>query len=151
MLVFSSAGFDIDLTDARESEELEQAVRIVRSFGGNALAFASDLGEIAEHDAFDAVERELGPFDCLVNNAGVSVIFRGDLLAVTPLSCDRCLNFKTRGTFCNPALEPSPKMLWSSCARLPLAASPTALVKRFASMAAFWSACTENWRFHHEH
>jgi NAD(P)-dependent dehydrogenase (short-subunit alcohol dehydrogenase family) len=35
----------------------------------------------------------------LVNNAGVSVLSRGDLLDVTPESYDRCQAVNTRGTF----------------------------------------------------
>ena len=41
----------------------------------------------------------LGPLACLVNNAGVSVLQRGDLLDVTPESFDRCIAVNTRGTF----------------------------------------------------
>jgi NAD(P)-dependent dehydrogenase (short-subunit alcohol dehydrogenase family) len=41
----------------------------------------------------------LGAIDCLVNNAGVSVRSRGDLLEVTPESYDQCQNINTRGTF----------------------------------------------------
>ena len=37
--------------------------------------------------------------DHAVNNAGVSVLSRGDLLEVTPESYDRCLAINTRGTF----------------------------------------------------
>ena len=37
--------------------------------------------------------------DCLVNNAGVSVMHRGDLLDVAVDSYDRCFDVNTRGTF----------------------------------------------------
>jgi NAD(P)-dependent dehydrogenase (short-subunit alcohol dehydrogenase family) len=47
----------------------------------------------------DIEARLQGPIDCLVNNAGVSVMSRGDLLDVTPDSFDRCIAVNTRGTF----------------------------------------------------
>ena len=40
-----------------------------------------------------------GGVDCLVNNAGVSVLSRGDLLDATPESFDRCMAVNMRGTF----------------------------------------------------
>ncbi len=40
-----------------------------------------------------------GTIDCLVNNAGISVKVRGDLLDVTPESFDRVLGVNLRGTF----------------------------------------------------
>ena len=43
--------------------------------------------------------RHSGRSTTLVNNAGVSVMVRGDLLDVTPGSYDRCLDVNTRGTF----------------------------------------------------
>jgi len=47
----------------------------------------------------DAAEAALGPLTTLVNNAGVSVMSRGDLLDVTAESFDRCIDVNTRGTF----------------------------------------------------
>lgn len=94
------AGFDVALTDAQHSAELDEAIAAVRASGARAIGIASDLADIGSHDGLlDAVEAELGPVDCLVNNAGVSVMSRGDLLAVTPESYDRCLAVNTRGTF----------------------------------------------------
>ena len=47
----------------------------------------------------DQAEAALGALTTLVNNAGVSVLSRGDLLDVTAESYDRCLAINTRGTF----------------------------------------------------
>ena len=47
----------------------------------------------------DEAERAIGPLTTLVNNAGVSVMRRGDLLDVTPESYDRCQAVNTRGVF----------------------------------------------------
>jgi NAD(P)-dependent dehydrogenase (short-subunit alcohol dehydrogenase family) len=67
---------------------------------GAGVAFAADLADLSAHERLlDDAERALGPLDCLVNNAGVSVLDRGDLLDVTPDAYDHCLNVNTRGTF----------------------------------------------------
>ncbi|WP_250469717.1 3-ketoacyl-ACP reductase [Caballeronia sp. GAFFF2] len=95
------AGFDIALTDAVASDELDRAVADVEETGARAIAVVSDLADIASHHAtLNDIETRLdAPIDCLVNNAGVSVMSRGDLLDVTPESFDRCMAINTRGTF----------------------------------------------------
>lgn len=95
------AGFDIALTDAVASDELDGAVREVQQTGAHAIATVSDLSNIDSHaGTLRAIEAALdGQIDCLVNNAGVSVVSRGDLLDVTPESFDRCIAVNTRGTF----------------------------------------------------
>lgn len=95
------AGFDVALTDVVASEELDQAVAEVERAGARAIAVVSDLADIGSHQAtlLDIEARLAGPIDCLVNNAGVSVMSRGDLLDVTPESFDRCIAVNTRGTF----------------------------------------------------
>lgn len=95
------AGFDVALTDVVASEELDQAVAEVECTGARAIAVVSDLADIHSHQAtlLDIEARLAGPIDCLVNNAGVSVMSRGDLLDVTPESFDRCIAVNTRGTF----------------------------------------------------
>src|SRR5512138_1284084 len=40
-----------------------------------------------------------GNVHCLVNNAGVQVLTRGDMLDVTPESLDRLIGINLRGTF----------------------------------------------------
>jgi NAD(P)-dependent dehydrogenase (short-subunit alcohol dehydrogenase family) len=95
------AGFDVALTDAVASQELDDAVREVEQTGARAIAVISDLADIDSHRAtLNEIEAALdGQIDCLVNNAGVSVMSRGDLLDVTPESFDRCIAVNTRGTF----------------------------------------------------
>ncbi|MFT4434598.1 3-ketoacyl-ACP reductase [Caballeronia sp. 15715] len=95
------AGFDVALTDVVASDELNQAVAEVRRTGAQAIPVVSDLADIGSHQAtlLDIEARLAGPIDCLVNNAGVSVMSRGDLLDVTPESFDRCIAVNTRGTF----------------------------------------------------
>jgi NAD(P)-dependent dehydrogenase (short-subunit alcohol dehydrogenase family) len=99
-LELAAAGFDVAITDVEASEELVATRADIERTGVKCVALTSNLADIAHHDAlFQAVEDALGAATCLVNNAGVSVASRGDLLDVTPESYDRCLNVNTRGTF----------------------------------------------------
>lgn len=99
-LALAEAGFDVAVSDMQPSAELDAVCAAIRAQGRRALAIVADLAHIEGHDAMlRAVEDGLGPIDCLVNNAGVSVMARGDLLDVTPESYDRCLDVNTRGTF----------------------------------------------------
>ena len=95
------AGFDVALTDAVASQELDQAVAEVEQTGARAIAVVSDLADIDSHPStlLDIEAWLGGSIDCLVNNAGVSVMSRGDLLDVSPESFDRCIAVNTRGTF----------------------------------------------------
>jgi NAD(P)-dependent dehydrogenase (short-subunit alcohol dehydrogenase family) len=98
--LFAANGFDVALADLERGEDLLTAAQECRSHGARAEPLAFDLAAIDDHAPFLARVREaLGPVDCLVNNAGVSVLSRGDLLEVTPESYDRCLAVNTRGTF----------------------------------------------------
>ena len=68
--------------------------------GRASAVIAGDISNIDGHARMlDEAEAALGPLTTLVNNAGVSVMVRGDLLDVSPESYDRCLDINTRGTF----------------------------------------------------
>ena len=83
---------DAELDDTSIRTCARSASKRVRS-----LATSSD---IARHEALlDEAEAAIGPLTTLVNNAGVSVLSRGDLLDVTPESYDRCQAVNARGLF----------------------------------------------------
>jgi len=93
-------GFDVAVADVSESEELTAVAAEIRSRGRKSAAIVADIGVIGEHDSLlDKAEAALGPLTTLINNAGVSVLRRGELLEVTPGSYDRCTSINTRGTF----------------------------------------------------
>ena len=99
-LALADEGFDVAVADVVASEEL-QAVEIeIRDKVVKSFAIAADISKIETHgQLLDDVVAALGPLTTLVNNAGVSVMSRGDLLDVTPESFDRCIAVNTRGTF----------------------------------------------------
>lgn len=99
-LSLAHAGFDLVLTDIAVTDELVAVVGDVLASGGRGIALACDLRDIGAHAPFlEAAESAMGRLDCLVNNAGVSVLARGDLLDVTAQAYDHCMEVNTRGTF----------------------------------------------------
>ncbi len=99
-VTLASSGFDVALNARSDSPALREAVRLVEAAGAEALPVVGDIGALDEHAAMlDAVYEAFGNLRWLVNNAGVSVLNRGDLLDVSRESYDRCLDTNTRGTF----------------------------------------------------
>ncbi len=99
-LALADDGFDVAVADVVASDELQAVAADIRERGVASFAVAADIARIETHATLlDEVVKALGPLTTLVNNAGVSVLARGDLLDVTPESFDRCMNVNTRGTF----------------------------------------------------
>ena len=93
-------GFAVALNGLADDDELASAAETVRAHGGKVFASALDVSEISTHaDYLARIEAELGPLTTLVNNAGVGVLSRGDLLDVTEESYDRCLSVNTKAMF----------------------------------------------------
>lgn len=96
----ASEGFAVAVNGPSDDAELAEAVETVAANGQPALAAPFDVTDIAGHDAqLERIEAELGPLTTLVNNAGVGVMQRGDLLDVTEASYDRCLAVNTKAMF----------------------------------------------------
>jgi 3-oxoacyl-[acyl-carrier protein] reductase len=90
-------GFDVALASL---EAQGPSLAPFKALGRKARYYAFDLADLDRHDALlDAVEQDLGVPACLVNNAGITSLIRGDLLALTPASFDRCVAVNLRGTF----------------------------------------------------
>lgn len=99
-LGLAQAGFDVAINDLEPSAELDAVVAEAKAKGVRAAPVTGDVARLEDHRAMlDAAERTLGPLTTLVNNAGVSVMNRGDLLEVGEASYDRCQSVNTRGTF----------------------------------------------------
>lgn len=99
-LALGEAGFDVAVVDLDVTPALREVEAQILTKGVRAVALACNIGDIAAHEnMLGEVEAALGPMTTLVNNAGVSVKSRGDLLDVTPESYDHCLDINTRGTF----------------------------------------------------
>jgi len=77
----AAQGFDVALASMEDpGPELD----IFAAFG-RARYYPFDLADLDRHDALlERIEQDLGTLACLVNNAGVSSLVRGDLLELTP-------------------------------------------------------------------
>jgi NAD(P)-dependent dehydrogenase (short-subunit alcohol dehydrogenase family) len=94
------AGFDVALVGLESVAEAESALADVRATGRRAHYFRHDIADLASHArVVDEITAALGPVDCLVNNAGVTSLVRGDMLDLTPESFDRSVGVNLRGTF----------------------------------------------------
>lgn len=92
-------GFAVAVNGPTNDAELIAAVAEVSAIG-TCVAAPFDVTDLAAHDAaLAAVEAALGPLTTLVNNAGVGVLSRGDLLDVSEASWDRCLTVNTKAMF----------------------------------------------------
>ena len=117
----AAAGFDLLLLDVERDEAGEQRISDQLASGRRITFMRADIADIdSRHALADAMFSAYGALDCLVNNAGVQVQVRGDLLDVTPESYDRVMGINLRGTF----------FLTQAVARRMLAHSPTPGVHR---------------------
>jgi NAD(P)-dependent dehydrogenase (short-subunit alcohol dehydrogenase family) len=99
-LGLAQAGFDVAINDLGVSPELDAAVAEAKAHGVRAVPVTGDIGHLEDHARMlDEAESALGPLTTLINNAGVSVMNRGDLIEVSEASYDRCQSVNTKGTF----------------------------------------------------
>lgn len=89
----------------KPSAALVAAEKALTAKGGSVLSLPFDISDTAGHDAvLQAIIGEFGRLDGLVNNAGISVKFRGDLLlAVTEASFDEQIAVNLRAHFFDSA------------------------------------------------
>lgn len=100
VVALAGAGFDVAVADLVEDDDTRQTLALAKELGVRAHYVRCDVADLAAHAAvLDEVHGRLGPVDCLVNNAGISVDKRGDLLEATPESIDRLLQINFRGPF----------------------------------------------------
>ncbi len=93
-------GFAIAVNGPADDDELRAAVERIKALGVPVCAAPFDVTDLAGHDAVLArIEERIGPLTTLVNNAGVGVLQRGDLLDVSEASWDRCLTVNTKAMF----------------------------------------------------
>jgi NAD(P)-dependent dehydrogenase (short-subunit alcohol dehydrogenase family) len=78
----------------------QQLVADIEDIGAESIFFGCDVADLDQHHhLIQAAYARWGRIDCLVNNAGVGVAKRGDLLEVTSESFDRCMRVNTKAVF----------------------------------------------------
>ncbi len=99
-LALAGDGFNVVVVDLEQDAAAEATLAEITDLGAGARFIAGDVADLDGHEALaGAVFDAFGRLDCLVSNAGVSVLSRGDLLDVTVESFDRVVGVNLRGTF----------------------------------------------------
>ncbi len=94
----------------RRAAAADAVVQEIRSSGGRALAFGADVGgRAAVEEMFEHCQRELGPIEILVNNAGLFVA--GDLSSYNEDGFDQMWQINVKGiVHCTAAAVDSMKV-----------------------------------------
>ena len=93
-------GFAVALNGPCDDEELTGALAHIVHMGGKAIKIPFDVSDSTRYiSVLDKIENELGAITTLVNNAGVGVLSRGDMLEVSEESYDRCMAVNTKAMF----------------------------------------------------
>ncbi|WP_027133492.1 3-ketoacyl-ACP reductase [Geminicoccus roseus] len=93
-------GFAVVVNDLPDSPDLAETVAMIRADGGIAHPLPADIALVEDHAAL--VEQAFalaGGIDCLVNNAGIAALRRGDLFEVSPAQFDRLITVNLRAPF----------------------------------------------------
>jgi len=99
-LELAKAKFAVAVADLEAGAELEAVANEIRDMGQIATVLQADISELSSHERIlDEAQAALGPLTTLINNEGVSVLSRGDLLDVSPDSFDGCMSLNARGKF----------------------------------------------------
>ncbi len=85
-------GFDIAVVD------LSEEVPMTLPAGARAQFFAADIADTDAHPGLvSAIAAGFGRIDCLVSNAGIGAVVRGDPLDLVPENFDRIVSVNLRG------------------------------------------------------
>ena len=96
----AAEGFDIAITGIGDSDAATDAMLAdFAATGARAIYLKGDLADLSGHAAtVAAIEDQLGAIGCLVNNAGIASVVRGDFLDLAPENFDTIVSTNLRGT-----------------------------------------------------
>jgi len=90
-------GFDLVITGLEPDDGT--VADALRRHGADVVYLSGDIGDTDVHAAWmAAIRRAPGRVDCLVNNAGMGAVARGDVLDLRPENFDRVMAVNLRGT-----------------------------------------------------
>jgi len=96
----AGAGFDVAVNDIEQDADGEATLEGLAARGAKANFIQADIGDLESHRALlDRVYEAHGRLDCLVNNAGVQLAERGDILQTSVAEFDRLIRVNLRGGF----------------------------------------------------
>ena len=97
---FAENGHDVVINDVAQDEAAHETLEGIEARGARAHFLKADIAEVSAHEALvDEAFAAFGGIEILVNNAGISVAKRGDMLEVTPESFDRLVSVNLRAPF----------------------------------------------------
>lgn len=96
----AAEGFDIAITGIGDSDAATDTMLAeFATAGSRAIYLKADLADLSGHAAtVAAIEDKLGAIGCLVNNAGIASVIRGDFLDLAPENFDTIVATNLRGT-----------------------------------------------------
>lgn len=93
-------GFDLCLNDLVDDAAMDDTCDELRRRGARVCKAMGDISDLGLHRRLaDTASSAYGRIDCLVNNAGIQVSRREDMLLLSPEDFDRLLNVNLRTTF----------------------------------------------------
>jgi 3-oxoacyl-[acyl-carrier protein] reductase len=99
-LALAARNFDVVVNDLARTDDTAVTLAEVERLGARAAFAGADIADTSAHaQLVESAFAAFGRLDCLVNNAGVQVKVRGDMLDVTEESFDRLVRINLRGTF----------------------------------------------------
>lgn len=99
-LALARKGFDVIVNDVVDDVEMQATVAELARLGAHPRVLLADVSDrVARRRLADEAWRASGGLDCLVNNAGISVKVRGDILDVTEESFDRLIDVDLKAGF----------------------------------------------------
>jgi NAD(P)-dependent dehydrogenase (short-subunit alcohol dehydrogenase family) len=97
---FAESGADVVINDLVDDAATRETLAGIAARGWRGAFVQGDVADLVGHARLlDAAAAAFDGIDVLVNNAGVSVAVRGDLLDVTPESFDRQIAVNLRAPF----------------------------------------------------
>src|SRR5687768_3332829 len=92
--------FDLAINGTRSSNEVEDAIKKLKTFGNDVIYCQGNIAESTEReDILQQVKEHYGRLHVLVNNAGVAPKERNDILDATEESFDDVISINLKGTY----------------------------------------------------
>ena len=96
----AASGFDLAINGVREDNQVADALAGLIKQGATVHYCRGDVASTSDRQAIlDGVREQFGRLDVLVNNAGVAVAARVDLLEATEESYDRVMGINLKGPY----------------------------------------------------